>query len=70
MTGARQRPKDKGMETEGNQMIDYMVRDTLWNEYCVFKTEMEARDYVANLLADNADYNESDLIIFKRERIA
>lgn len=51
-------------------MIDYMVRDILWNEYAVFKTEMEARDYVANLLADNADYNESDLVIYKRERIA
>lgn len=51
-------------------MIDYMVRDTLWNDYVVFPTEMEARDYVALSLADNTDYNESDLIIYKRERIA
>lgn len=51
-------------------MIDYMVRDILWNEYAVFKTEMEARDYVANMLADYPDYNESDFIIYKRERIA
>lgn len=58
------------MEMKGNRMIDYMVRDVLWNEYCVFKTEMEARDYVANLLADNTDYNKSDLVIYKRERIA
>lgn len=50
-------------------MVDYMVGDVLWNEYCVFKTEEEARNYVANLLADNADYNESDLVIYKRERI-
>lgn len=51
-------------------MIDYMVRDTLWNDYRVFKTEEEARNYVATTLADNSDYNESDLIIYKRERIA
>lgn len=50
-------------------MVDYMVRDNLWNEYRVFKTEMEARDYVANILADNSDYDESDLIIYKRERL-
>lgn len=70
MTRATRGPKTGDMETEGNHMIDYMVRDILWNEYCVFKTEMEARDYVANLLADNSDYNESDLVIYKRERIA
>lgn len=51
-------------------MIDYMVRDVLWNDYAVFATEMEARDYVALALADNSDYSESDFIIYKRERIA
>lgn len=51
-------------------MIDYMVRDVLWNEYCVFQTEMEAREYVAKALADDVTYNESDFVIYKRERIA
>ena len=70
LTGARQGPKTRDMETEGNQMIDYMVRDVLWNEYCVFQTEMEAREYVAKALADDVTYNESDFVIYKRERIA
>ena len=51
-------------------MIDYMVRDLLWNDYLVFQTEEEARDWVANAMADNSDYGENDFIIFKRERIA
>jgi hypothetical protein len=51
-------------------MFDYMVLDHLWHDYIVFQTEEEARDYVANQLADNGDYSESDLIIFKRERLA
>jgi hypothetical protein len=58
------------MNNGANTMIDYMVRDLLWNDYLVFQTEMEARDYVANELADNSDYNEDSFIIFKRERIA
>ena len=59
-----------GHQDGDTSMIDYMVRDILWNEYAVFKTEMEARDHVANILADNTDYNESDFVIYKRERIA
>ena len=45
-------------------MIDYMVRDVLWNDYIVFHTEMEARDYVAKAVADDASDSESDLIIY------
>ena len=51
-------------------MIDYMVRDNLWNEYCVFQTEMEAREYVAKWLTDDPSYSENDFVIYKRERIA
>lgn len=50
-------------------MIDYMVRDVLWNEYAVFATEMEAREYVATMLADYPDYGENDFVIYKRERL-
>lgn len=51
-------------------MIDYMVRDVLWNDYRIFATEEEARDYVAKALADDVSYGENDFTIYKRERIA
>jgi len=53
-------------------MIDYMVRDWLWNEYVIRPTLEEAKEYVARQLAYYPDYNEdgSDFVIYKRERIA
>ena len=50
-------------------MVDYMVRDTVWNDYAVFATEQEARDYVQNCLDTDPASARADFVIFKRERI-
>ncbi len=50
-------------------MIDYMVLDTMWNEYSTFKTEQEARDYVKKQLDWDPAASITDFVVFKRERI-
>jgi hypothetical protein len=50
-------------------MVDYMVRDTVWNDYAVFTTEQEARDYVQVCLDTDPASARTDFVIFKRERI-
>jgi len=50
-------------------MVDYMVRDTVWNDYSVFATEQEARDYVQVCLDTDPASARTDFVIFKRERI-
>lgn len=50
-------------------MTDYMVRDTLWNEYAVFATEQEARDYIDYCVDTYPESDRKDYILFKRERI-
>lgn len=50
-------------------MIDYMVRNTCWNEYVTFQTLEEAKAYIAKELDWDPSAKASDFVIYKRERI-
>ena len=51
-------------------MVDYMVKDFLYNDYCVFATEEEARGYIKESLDNYPEMSITDFAIYKRERIA
>lgn len=53
-------------------MVDYMVidyTDYTGHDYILFKTEQEARDYIAEQV-DTGDYTSEDFAIFARNRLA
>jgi hypothetical protein len=50
-------------------MIDYMVRNTLWNEYIVCSDLEAAKAHIAKELGWDPSAKASDFVIFKRERI-
>ena len=50
-------------------MIDYMVRNTCWNEYVTFQTLEEAKAYIAKELEWDPAASPAHFVIYKRERI-
>lgn len=50
-------------------MIDYMVRNTMWNDYIVAPTLEEAKAHIAKELGWDPSAKAADFVIYKRERI-
>lgn len=56
--------------TKGNNMnITYQVWDRLWNDYSVFQTEQQARDWIAKQVDNYPGSDYKDFKIYKREEL-